>query len=410
MPGAGDSGVGTVMLGLSLLLSVAASAVMLLTGVLLAQVLMALRRPGRPGGDALPAVPAGTLVVLVPAHNESAGVEPTLACIRAQLQAGDRCLVVADNCSDDTAERARQAGVEVVERQDSLRRGKGYALDFGLATLAAQASVPQVVVIVDADCLLAPDALAILRRRCLASGRPVQALYLMKLSGPAALGRRFAEFAWRVKNRVRPRGSDGLGWPCQLTGTGMAFPWDALRQVNLAHGDLVEDMRLGVELALAGRAPVFAEEALVWSHFPETAQAEASQRRRWEHGHLALIARLAPPLLKHGLVRRDLPALGMALDLAVPPLAFLVLTIGGLMGLTAGLALWGLPWHLPLGLAWVAAMALTLAVWLAWRGWGRDLLGGRELLFVPWYVLRKIPVYAGFWLSRQREWVRTDRQ
>ena len=68
------------------------------------------------------------MAVLVPAHNESGKILPTLADIRAQLAAGDRLLVVADNCDDDTAPVARSPA-----QKSSIARpyrvGKGYALD-----------------------------------------------------------------------------------------------------------------------------------------------------------------------------------------------------------------------------------------------------------------------------------------
>ncbi len=75
------------------------------------------------------------VVVLIPAHDESAGILPTLEDVKGQLQPGDRLLVVADNCTDDTAAVAAKAGADVIERRDDLRRGKSYALDFGIRSL-----------------------------------------------------------------------------------------------------------------------------------------------------------------------------------------------------------------------------------------------------------------------------------
>ncbi|HXM34723.1 MAG TPA: glycosyltransferase, partial [Pyrinomonadaceae bacterium] len=79
--------------------------------------------------------PNHNVAVLVPAHNESAGLLPTITDIKRQLFAGDRLLVVADNCTDDTAAIAAARGAEVIERNDPSRRGKGYALDFGVRHL-----------------------------------------------------------------------------------------------------------------------------------------------------------------------------------------------------------------------------------------------------------------------------------
>ena len=78
------------------------------------------------------------VAVLVPAHNESIGLMPTIADSLRQLRSGDRLLVVADNCADDTASIALSAGAEVIERFNLDKRGKGYALDFGLQHLALE--------------------------------------------------------------------------------------------------------------------------------------------------------------------------------------------------------------------------------------------------------------------------------
>jgi len=90
------------------------------------------------------------VAVLVPAHNESIGLRDTVDDIRKQLHSADRVLVVADNCTDDTATVARSAGAEVTERHDTHKIGKGYALHWGLTYLGADP--PEIVIIIDADC------------------------------------------------------------------------------------------------------------------------------------------------------------------------------------------------------------------------------------------------------------------
>src|SRR5262245_22451474 len=92
------------------------------------------------------------IAVLVPARNESTGVIRTIQDVKAQLRDGDRLLVVADNCFDDTAAIAAEAGAEVVARNEPNKIGKGYALDFGLRHLGADP--PEIVIIIDADCRL----------------------------------------------------------------------------------------------------------------------------------------------------------------------------------------------------------------------------------------------------------------
>jgi len=72
------------------------------------------------------------IAVVIPAHNESTGVIPTLADVSNQLLAGDRLLLIADNCNDDTAAVASAAGAEVTERNNYNKVGKGYALEWGI--------------------------------------------------------------------------------------------------------------------------------------------------------------------------------------------------------------------------------------------------------------------------------------
>ena len=188
----------------------------------------ALKNPVRlPGRSVRP----GTIAVIVPAHNEGAGILATLQDITPQLRPGDRLLVVADNCTDNTAAVARAAGAEVSERHDPERRGKGYALDWGVRHL--RQDPPEAVVIIDADCRVAPGSILTLTEAALAAGRPTQAFYAMR-AAPWDPRRRVQEFAWALKNHVRPLGLARLGLPCQLMGTGMAFPWQVLTAVELA--------------------------------------------------------------------------------------------------------------------------------------------------------------------------------
>jgi glycosyltransferase involved in cell wall biosynthesis len=170
-----------------------------------------------------PSQAAGALfhrtTVLIPAHDEGGGILPTLTDVRAQLGPHDNVLVVADNCTDDTAEIVEAAGVEVAIRVDPTRRGKGYALEFGVRHLAI--NPPDVVVILDADCRLGEDALRHLSARAMQKGCPVQSLYLMLAPENARSGQGVNLFAWRVKNWIRPL---GLGlFACQPSSSAPAW-------------------------------------------------------------------------------------------------------------------------------------------------------------------------------------------
>ena len=148
---------------IQLLLTLTAVALALPALSLLVLTLAALRQRHQTDRP-LTAPPAPRVAVLVPAHNESANLLPTLACLRQQLGPRDRLMVIADNCQDDSAALARAAGAEVVERQDATLRGKGYALAYGVDQL--RSDPPDVVLVVDADCTLSEGALERIARRC----------------------------------------------------------------------------------------------------------------------------------------------------------------------------------------------------------------------------------------------------
>jgi cellulose synthase/poly-beta-1,6-N-acetylglucosamine synthase-like glycosyltransferase len=349
----------------------------------------------------------GRVAVIVPAHNESEGIGPTLQDILPQLGPGDRLLVVADNCTDDTASVAADAGAEVIVRQDPQRIGKGYAMARAIEHLAK--GPPNLVLFIDADCRVEADVVAKLRNVCQLTGRPVQALYLMKKGEAAQVNHSLSEFAWTLKNFVRPLGLWFFRRPVQLMGTGMIFPWDAIRLAPLASGNLVEDMRLGLDLAAAGKPACFFPFAKVTSCFPTTAKGRDSQRQRWIQGHIATIVKSVPKLVTLAIYRRDLDLLVLALDLLVPPLSLLGLLSAGMLGLTLLLALFGLS-QLPLVIASANLVVFTAAVVLAWRGFGRDILPASIGLSVGGMILQKLGVYGQLLRGRiAGEWVRTDR-
>ncbi|MGA2496504.1 MAG: glycosyltransferase family 2 protein [Tepidisphaeraceae bacterium] len=389
------------------------------------------------------------LAVLIPAHNEEAGIAQTLAAIVHQLRQGDRLVVVADNCADRTADIARDAGAEVIERVDDERRGKGYALDAGIRYLAASGSGqiagqskcvgvptpragspcheilpvgddsqndgdtpadrPEVLVVVDADCDCQSGSLAELAAGVAQTGRTCQAAYLMETPPEPSPATRVSAFAFRVKNLVRPLGLHRLGLPCLLTGTGMAFPWASISGAALASGNIVEDMQLGLDLAIAGHPPRFCPGATVVGRLPAQACTADTQRTRWEHGHLQTMLTQVPRLIGRGVTTFSPRLLGLALELAVPPLSLLVFAwIVLSAAAVAGAFVAG--WRLPLILAIAGWILLSAAIGSAWWRFARDILPLRQMLFIPVYMLGKIPRFVAFVTRRQREWIRTARE
>lgn len=345
-------------------------------------------------------------VVLIPAHNEELLIEETLRVATRQLAHGDRILVVADNCDDRTARIASRAGARVVERNDVTRRGKGYALDHGFGVL--KRDPPDVVVILDADCLVRPEAVDLLVRQAHQTGRPVQALNLTDRNGAAGPIQGVAALANRFTNQIRPLGLAGLNMPCRLMGTGAAIPWPLIGKLRPTGANLVEDMQCGIDLAVDGFPPLFFPQARVTSGLPPQDRAFVGQSTRWDHGHLRTAATQIPRLLAAAVRRGRLDLAVLALDLSILPLSLLVaLWLGaGAAALTAWLL--GASW-LPLAMLAVGGLLFTTLIGLGWAVFCRRQIPFTTFACVPWYVLRKLPIYAGFLVRRQQLWVRTDR-
>ncbi|MFW5830484.1 MAG: glycosyltransferase family 2 protein [Planctomycetota bacterium] len=306
------------------------------------------------------------LLLLMPAHNESTGIAATIRCIREVL-AADACnarvVVIADNCDDDTARQASEAGAEVRERHDPTHRGKGYALAWGMQQLADDASW-QSVVVVDADIRPQPGCFAMLAAE-LAAGAPVVQSFSRLFLEPAPRSQ-LLTLAYALINCARPMGRHALG---------------------------------GLALAAAGYRVKPVPEAMILC-FVETVSSAAPQRRRWEAGRFQAIRRCLPRLLR----QPRWSAWEAALDLLVLPLALPVMALVPVTLLAGLLGWWPAFW---LGILF---MTLPVAALIpTCRITGLPMTTLQSLWWAPVYMLWKSGLYLhpGFW--RPRAWVRTPR-
>jgi cellulose synthase/poly-beta-1,6-N-acetylglucosamine synthase-like glycosyltransferase len=318
-----------------------------------------------------------------------------------------RVLVVADNCTDATAEIARAQGVEVIERTNVQDRGKGFALAFGAEHVSANA--PDVFVVLDADCSTDAVSLRNLVDAAATSGRPSQAINLLRPNRQSSPLVQLSTFGFMLKNLVRQRGLQRLAGRVHLTGTGMAMPFQLFRSSSKTRSSIVEDLALGLELADAGHPPMLVSSAIVWSD-SSTEQGTLIQRRRWEGGFLSTALNRGFREALHGLATGRLRTVLAGLDLMVPPLAlFAVLSVAALVA--ASVLTWalGAGWWPVIAMFGLLVLAL-LSVFAAWLREGREFISLGVLARIPLYVLWKLPMYLG--LARggaPKEWLRTGR-
>jgi uncharacterized membrane protein len=262
--------------------------------------------------------------------------------------------------------------------------------------------------VLDADCRIDRASLDALAGAAIASGRACQAVNLLTPDLNASPLVQISTFAFMIKNLIRQRGLQRLADRAHLTGTGMALPWPLFSNANLGGSNIVEDLALGLELGGTASRPTLVSNATVWSP-PASASGTLVQRERWEGGFLVTAVRLAPRMIGQSLRRRDLRGLFAGLDLSVPPLAFLIALdaaalLVAILATLAGAAAW--PAAILLGAGIVAAIAIALA----WIAEGREFASASTILRLPFYILWKLPMYAG--LARRgapKEWLRTGR-
>lgn len=346
------------------------------------------------------------LAVIMPAHNEATLIVGTLAALASVLPPNTRVVVVADNCTDDTARLARAQGVVVIERTDPDKRGKGFALAFARDALAD--APPDAVVIVDADCIPAAGTLATLAAATLEQDRPLQAVYLLRNAPNAPPMVQISSFAFLVKNLIRQRGSARLADVGILGGTGMAMPWHLFAEAPLASDDIVEDLSLGIWATRRGHPPRLLEGARVESEAAARSDT-LGQRARWEHGFLQTARVQAMPLIAAGIGKRNAAMFWLGLHLCVPPLAFLIAATAGIVAVLAVLIALGAP-VMPFAILVAMGALAALGIVLAWVKEGRSVLSAGALLQAPLYVLWKLPIYLKLLTGRRSGWARTRRE
>lgn len=350
----------------------------------------------------------GSIAVVIPAHNESDVIAATLKSVTPQLGETDRVIVIADNCTDATAEIARTHNAEVLERADPVRRGKGYALQFAIDAL--RSSPPDIVIFVDADCLLSADLIERVSSIAYAENRPVQALYLMRAPDGAPPRLRAAEFAWLLINWARMRGLQTLFDVTRFTGAGLAAPWPAVATLRLGSGEIVEDLALTFELTKNGFPPLLIDDVTIESEFPLADDALTKQSARWSIGSLTYAARSSASWIAKGVAAGNPQLIGAALDLMAPPLTVFLFVNAGIIALAV--LSWALGSAIALVLALLSFFLLTLSVAIGWWRFGREALPLSEFSGVFHFLLSKFSVFGAKGRASTKMWTptRSDNQ
>lgn len=340
------------------------------------------------------------VAVVIPAHNEELSIA---SCIESLLMAerGDmqvHLYVIADNCTDLTAEVARAAGADVLERYNEVERGKGYALHFAFTQLLPLGY--DCFFVVDADTAVAPNFLTAAAGTLRHGAVAVQACYVAR-NAEESTRTKLMGFSLRAFNVVRPRGRSRLGLSAGIFGNGFGLRRETLEAVPYLAASVVEDLEYHLTLVESGRKVSFVEETAVYGEMPVRGKGVETQRSRWEGGRLQMLFQNAPRLLRD-VAGGKLRCLEPLLDLLLLPLAFhvalLCVVCTSPVNLVRGLGVFGL-----------GVVLLHLLVTI---GIGEDTVGDMTALAsAPFYILWKLLLIPRLMRSARSDnaWVRTKR-
>ena len=355
---------------------------------------------------------APRFVLLIPAHNEELLLGAALDSLSTLDYPRDQyeVVVIADNCSDSTAAIARRHGATALERFDTERIGKGYALEWALEQLSARSW--EAVVILDADTQVSQNLLRAFASGMAAGQSVMQARYEV-LNAEESWRTRLMACALALAHIVKPLGREQLGLSDGLKGNGMCFVREVVARVPWSGASITEDIEYTLRLCRAGYRVAFLPNAAVWAQMPTTGAQATSQRKRWEGGRYSLLFTVAPRLLSEGIRTRRKILRDRAAELIIPPFAELFALPIMLLAVCAlvwrGLNWSGAGW---LCMAWLVTLGLEI-VYLAGGMWVARVPASvaLSLLRAPFYIVWKFGVYGVMAVSRSAGgWKRTERR
>jgi len=338
------------------------------------------------------------LTVVVPAHNEGLLIGRCVRSLLPQLGAGAELLVIAHNCSDDTAENARKAGAAVVELTDPAQQGKACALRFGFAR-AIQGGA-EAVAVVDADSVVSDGFVANMQAALSDEAEAVQCRYRVLRSEQESRPT-LTEIAFQGFNLVRPRGRERLGLSVGIFGNGFGVRREVLDRVPYRADSVVEDLEYHLAIVEAGFRVRFVENATVYGEMPQGKMGSKTQRARWEGGRVLMLKSLpgrvgeAATHGRTGMVEPVLDLLSLPIAFSVPPLLFAVcLPVPWIRGYGA----------FGLGVLVFHFLAAARAGSNFWQAVG-------VLAMAPRYIAWKLMLMPAILLNSRRHasWVRTQR-
>lgn len=349
-----------------------------------------------------PHIPTSRFAIVVPAHDEEKGLGATISSLRGLDYPPGQfdIVVVADNCSDLTAEVAKTSGARCLERFDPARRGKGYALAFAFAALMKEDF--DAMVVVDADNIMSANFLQAMDARLRVGQSVIQSRNSVRNPLENALTWMLA-VGNAIENLLYSQGKENLNLSSPLRGTGMCLSSAMLRRMPWDTCSVAEDTEYGLRLIAMGERVYFAPEAEVLSDAPVNVEMLAAQRIRWASGNMRLAKSTAVGMIVKGIStgRFVMMDAGWSMLIRSKPLLLTVSVLLFAAALGSGTMI---PWSATVLLLWTAYFCAGI---LAAGVSSRSL---RLTLAAPFHLFWLVGIsILGLFGFREKCWTRTGR-
>ena len=255
--------------------------------------------------------------VIVPAHNEELLLAELLSSIEKQNYPRERfrTIVVADNCTDRTAEIGKSNGAEVLERNDIKHAGKGYAISYALERIGVESV--EAVFIVDADSILNSEALEELHQAIRRGARIIQCFN--GIANPDdSWFTRIMDVSRTYGNEVLEPAKEKIGLSSHLMGNGMCFVRDVIMKYGWDAFTVGEDWEYYAKVVIKGERVAYVRRARVYHRESVNIRQATSQRLRWSSGRFAVATTHGVRLLMNGLKNCSITKMDASMPLLLP--------------------------------------------------------------------------------------------
>ena len=351
--------------------------------------------------------------VLIAAHNEEIVIAGIINSLKQVNYPGNmiEIFIVADNCTDNTANIARNLGVKVFERFDPVNKGKGHSLKWMFKKLFELDQRFDAICILDSDNLVSANFFIEMNKQ-LCLGHQVIQGYLDSKNPHDTWITANNSIAYWIGNRMFQQPRHYLGLNCTLEGTGFVVTPDILQEIGWEALSLTEDLEFAMKLALSGRRVAWAREAVVYDEKPLKLLQSWRQRKRWMQGHCDCARRFVKALLLLAFKNKSLIAFDSALYL-LQPFIIVINGIGMLLGFIS--ALWNffnstkmfLTVDIVPYILFILGFTSINIIFIIAEGKFSKKIGG-YFLTSPIYNLTWLPIIIQGFLNRdRREWLHT---